>query len=181
MYIIAKGVIPWAPTSPLRLYSWPAACEKSKCVIHVESATRHVYCSVQQCQAIVDTLLELPINVHIVVHCSQGGTNPSWRNAINWTWINTNSRRSHSSLVNVLHRGIYQIFANLKAIFLGKYLSRRAFTASRSPVWRKAERKHKFIEIKDPKYNTIQSNKVIKVVAMLPHNCLSHLSQCRRT
>ena len=41
----------------------------------------YVDCSLMQCQAIDNTLRELPVNVHVVVHRSQGGANPSGRNA----------------------------------------------------------------------------------------------------
>ena len=44
-----------------------------------------------------------------------------------------------ASLSNAVHGSDSLIFTNLKAIFFGKYLSKRAFTASRSPVCRKAE------------------------------------------
>ena len=54
---------------------------------------------------------------------------------------------SVSDLSNAVQMSDSLIFTNLKAIFFGKYLSKRAFTASRSPVCRKAEI-WKFIEIK---------------------------------
>ena len=41
-----------------------------------------VHCSVMQCQAIDNTLQKLPVNVHVVVHRSQAGANPSGRNAV---------------------------------------------------------------------------------------------------
>ena len=54
---------------------------------------------------------------------------------------------SVSDLSNAVQVSDSLIFTNLKAIFFGKYLSKRAFTASRSPVCRKAEI-WKSIEIK---------------------------------
>ena len=104
-------------------------------------------CSVMQCQAIDNTLRELPVNVHVVVHRSQAGANPSGRNAVDWIWINKNVWMSVSDLSNAVQVSDSLIFTNLKAIFFGKYLSKRAFTASRSPVCRKAEI-WKFTEIK---------------------------------
>ena len=53
----------------------------------------------------------------------------------------------YSDLNNAVQMSDSLIFTNLKAIFFGKYLSKRAFTASRSPVCRKAEI-WKFTEIK---------------------------------